>query len=167
MAAKVTPGASRRVTCGRNPVGAASCAHRGAGGRGPSKAAATTGTHPQQPTGGELNSAIANAVVRIHRDHAGRGPATAHAFYRHNIVVVMVGDAMTTGEHSLVAAGNLATAVQMRREFQEAMRADLVVAVEELTGCVVVALLSDNHIDPDLGVEVFVLDRWVSGPPAA
>jgi uncharacterized protein YbcI len=75
----------------------------------------------------------------------------------------MVEDAMTTGEHSLIAAGNLATAVRLRREFQEAMRADLVAAVERLTGCGVVALMSDNHFDPDLGVELFVLDRWVTG----
>ena len=77
----------------------------------------------------EDSSASASAVVRIRRDHAGRGPATAHAFSRRNIVVVIVGDGMTTEEHSLTAAGNLATAVQMRRESREAMRADLVAAV--------------------------------------
>jgi hypothetical protein len=42
------------------------------------------GQDAQHPTGGELNSAIANGVVRIHSDHAGRGPATAPAFFRHS-----------------------------------------------------------------------------------
>ena len=38
------------------------------------------------------------------------------------------------------------------------MRGDLIAAVEEHTGRKVIAFLSDNHIDPDIGVETFVLE---------
>jgi uncharacterized protein YbcI len=38
------------------------------------------------------------------------------------------------------------------------MRDDLVALVEEVTGSTVIAFLSDNHIDPDIGVESFVLE---------
>jgi uncharacterized protein YbcI len=113
--------------------------------------------------GGELNSAIAHAVVRVHRDHAGRGPARAQTFFRHNVVVVIVEDAATKAEQSMIADGNVRTALDMRRELQDAMRADLVDLVERLTGSGVVAFMSDNHFEPDLGVELFVLDRWVPG----
>jgi uncharacterized protein YbcI len=38
------------------------------------------------------------------------------------------------------------------------MRADLIAAIEELTGRKVRAFLSDNQIDPDIAVESFVLE---------
>jgi uncharacterized protein YbcI len=41
------------------------------------------------------------------------------------------------------------------------MRTELVEAIEALTGCGVLALVSDNSIEPDLAVELFVLDRSV------
>jgi uncharacterized protein YbcI len=120
-------------------------------------------------TGGELNSAIANAAVRIHRLHLGRGPSKGHAFFRHNVVVILFEDAMTREERALVAGGHLETASRMRRELHDTMRADLTESVEALTGCGVVACMSDASFEPDITVNVFVLDRWISGqqPPAA
>jgi uncharacterized protein YbcI len=44
-----------------------------------------------------------------------------------------------------------------RKAYQGTMRRDLVAAVEEITGRTVSAFLSDNHVDPDLAVEVFVM----------
>jgi len=35
--------------------------------------------------------------------------------------------------------------------------------LEALTGCTVLALLGDSHVDPDVSTEVFVLDRRVGG----
>lgn len=46
----------------------------------------------------------------------------------------------------------------MRRAYQYTMRHDLVSGVEELSGRKVVAFLSDNHIDPDIAIESFVLE---------
>jgi uncharacterized protein YbcI len=101
--------------------------------------------------------------VHIHSGHLGRGPAKAYAFFRQNVVVVLLEDGITKGEQSLVDDGRLEAALRMRRDYQETMRTDLVDAVENLTACSVVAFMSDNHFDPDLGVELFVLDRWVPG----
>jgi hypothetical protein len=42
---------------------------------------------------------------------------------------------------------------------QDAMRVDLAGSIEKLTGRTVIGFMSDNHIDPDLGVEVFILRR--------
>ena len=44
------------------------------------------------------------------------------------------------------------------------MQADVRREIEELTGRKVIGFMSDNHIDPDLAVEVFVLEPL---PPAA
>lgn len=46
----------------------------------------------------------------------------------------------------------------MRRTFQSTMREDATAAIEELTGRQVVAFMSDNHVDPDIAVEISVLE---------
>ena len=38
------------------------------------------------------------------------------------------------------------------------MGKELTRSVEQLTGRRVIALMSDNHLDPDMAVEVFILD---------
>ena len=49
--------------------------------------------------------------------------------------------------------------IDTRRLWQRVMREQMSSKVEELTGRKVVGFLSDNHYDPDLAVEVFVLER--------
>ena len=117
--------------------------------------------------GGELNHAIANAVVRGHRRYVGRGPVRAQAFHRHNIIVVVMYDALTQAEQSLVADGREEAVLDVRYQLQQLMQAPLVRAVEELTGCEVEASMSTTHIKPDLTAQLFVLDRWVPTEQAA
>src|SRR3954467_15600120 len=114
---------------------------------------------------GRLNAAIAQAVVRIHSDYVGRGPTKAHAFFRGSVVVVVMEDTMTKAERSLSADGRNDTVLEMKREVQGAMRQELVAAVEGLTGHKVRAFLSDNHIDPDVEVELFTLDQPIHEEP--
>jgi uncharacterized protein YbcI len=116
-----------------------------------------------RPTGGDLNAAIARAVVRYHREHVGRGPTKAQAFYRNNVVVVLLEDMMTTAERSLVARGRSDAVERMREAFQTAIGEDLTGSIEELTGAKVIAFMSANSLQPDMAVEVFVLDRPVAG----
>jgi uncharacterized protein YbcI len=115
------------------------------------------------PTGGELDQAIAEAVVRSHTRTVGRGPTKAQAFHRQNIFVVVMSDTLTRGELSLVAAGNHESVQRLRTEFQRAMHDELVSQIEVLTGCKVVAFMSATHTDPDVAADLFVLDRPVTG----
>jgi uncharacterized protein YbcI len=66
-------------------------------------------------------------------------------------------DTLTRAERSLVRAGKGETVRSLRHEFQQTMRDDMVAAVETLTQRKVIAFMSDNHIDPDVGIEAFVL----------
>jgi uncharacterized protein YbcI len=117
----------------------------------------------QRPTGGQLNQAIANAVVRGYHRYVGRGPTRAQAFYRHDIIVVVMHDTLTTAERRVAAAGRGDAVLEMRRNLNLTMRAELAEAVEELTGCRVEAVMSANSIEPDLAADLFVLDRPVPG----
>jgi len=66
-------------------------------------------------------------------------------------------DTFTKAERSLIADGKHAEVLQTRHSFQLTMRGDMIGAVEEITGRTVVAFMSDNHIEPDLACEIFVL----------
>jgi uncharacterized protein YbcI len=44
-----------------------------------------------------------------------------------------------------------------RKAYQSTMRERLVSGVEEILGQKVVAFMSDNHIEPDMAIEAFVL----------
>jgi uncharacterized protein YbcI len=119
------------------------------------------GSH-HHAAGGPLNAAIARAVVHIHHDRIGRGPTKAQAFYRNEVVVVILQDAMTTSERTLAAGGKGEVVLATRRALEEVIRPDLVSTVEQLTGCKVKAFMSEHNLEPDIAAEVFVLDRPVA-----
>ena len=75
---------------------------------------------------------------------------------------MLLGDRMTTGEKNLVLAGKEVEVQQVRRAFQETMRADLVETVERLTDGTVSAFMSANHSDPDVAAEIFIMDGPVA-----
>jgi uncharacterized protein YbcI len=117
-------------------------------------------------SGGRLYLQIANAVVGVHRRYAGRGPSKARAFSRGNVVVLVMANGMTRSEQTLVDYGRLDIARGVRRELQQTMRPQLVDAVERVTGCRVVAFMTDSHVEPDLLAELFILDRELAAPAA-
>ena len=107
---------------------------------------------------GELAAAISNTVVKALARTTGRGPTKAKTTLGENGVFVVLEDTMTKGEHSLADAGEGQVVLDVRRKWQSVMEAEVSREIEELTGRRVVGFMSDNHIDPDLAVEVFVLE---------
>ena len=61
-------------------------------------------------------------------------------------------------ERTLVDTGQVESVYQMRRSFQQAMEQEFRKVVEEATGRTVIAYMSSIHVDPDLAVELFVLE---------
>jgi uncharacterized protein YbcI len=95
--------------------------------------------------------------VRLVGDYTGRGPVRARSYYDGDLVSVVLQDTLTRGERSLVVSGKGDLVLQTRRAFQSAMREEAIAGVEELTGRKVMAFMSDNHLDPDVADESFVL----------
>jgi len=91
-----------------------------------------------------------------------RRPTKTQAFYRNEVVVVILQDAMTTPERTLAAAGKREAVLATRRALEEVIRPDLVSTVEQLTGRKVIASMSAHNLEPDIAAEVFVLDRPVT-----
>jgi uncharacterized protein YbcI len=112
-------------------------------------------------TGGELNAAIARAVVRYHSHLLGRGPTKARAFYSGNIVVIVLEEVMNQAERTLAASGQEDAVLHSKEAAQVAMRPYLRSMIDRLTGCKMLAFMSGNNVNPDVAAELFVLDRPV------
>jgi uncharacterized protein YbcI len=106
---------------------------------------------------GTLSSAISDAMVGLVSRYTGRGATSAWTTFGKDLIVCVMGDALTKGEKSLVAYGNREAVLNIRAAYQESMAEEAIRAVEELTGRQVAAFMSNNSIDPDLAVETFVL----------
>src|SRR5262245_25828 len=63
----------------------------------------------------------------------------------------------TTVEQTLIADGRAQVVEDMRRGFQAAMESRFREVVERSTGRSVLAYMSQIHTDPDLAIELFVL----------
>ncbi len=117
-----------------------------------------TGASTENLLGGPLNAAISKAVVNAFHEYIGRGPTKARTSIRDDLVVCLLENSLTKAEQSLVADGREQLVLDTRRAFQHTMRADLVAAVEALTKRRVIAFMSNNHIDPDIATETFLLE---------
>ena len=104
-----------------------------------------------------MSAAISTMIVRVLREYTGRGPTKARTTIRDN--VVMLEQTLTKGEKSLADKGRGEKVLEIRHGFQEAMREESSLKVAELTGRTGTAMLSANHLDPDIGAEIYVLDE--------
>jgi uncharacterized protein YbcI len=96
--------------------------------------------------------------VRVLREYTGRGPTRVRSVIDRDSVTILLGDTLTTGEQRLAESGRADSVLKTRHDYQLVMRDDLVKVVEDALDRKVIAFMSDNHIDPALAVEVFVLE---------
>lgn len=115
-------------------------------------------TQSEHTNHGSVAADISNAVVRVLSEYTGRGPTRARTHMNDELISVVLRDTLTKGERSLVASGKAELVLAARKAYQDAMGKDLITAVERYSGRKVLAFLSDNHLDPDIGVESFVLE---------
>jgi uncharacterized protein YbcI len=107
---------------------------------------------------GLMTAAISNSMVGLLHRFTGRGPTRARTTIDENVIVCVMGATLTKGEQSLVQGGKAEVVLHGRRAFQDTIQGEAISAVQQLSGRRVVAFMSNNHIDPDLAVEVFILE---------
>jgi uncharacterized protein YbcI len=114
--------------------------------------------------GGHLLAAISTSIVGILRDHYGRGPMKAKTYALDDIVVVVMrGSGFTPLEQTIMDSGDPDRVIAMREDFQRVMAKRYKQKVEELTGRKVLAFLSQAHVEPDITMEIFFIDRPLEG----
>jgi len=122
-----------------------------------------SGTSQEVAVGRDVTSAISDAMASLLSRHTGRGATSSWTTFSRDLIVCVMGDALTTGEKSLVHYGRPEAVLSIRRAYQESMAQEAISIVEELSGRRVTAFMSSNHIDPDLAVEIFVLQPAPNG----
>ncbi|MEA2198076.1 MAG: hypothetical protein QOJ25_2127 [Solirubrobacteraceae bacterium] len=114
--------------------------------------------------GGQLLAAITTNIVKILREHYGRGPMKAKTYVLDDIiVVVMRGSGFTPLERTIMDSGEPERVIAMREDFQRVMAGRYKRIIEDLTGRKVVAFLSQAHVEPDITMEVFFIDGPLPG----
>jgi uncharacterized protein YbcI len=101
---------------------------------------------------------ISTGLVQLHSRYYGKGPTKAKTHIVDDAVVCILRGGFTTVERTLLDTGEIESVYQMRRSFQQAMEENFRLIVEQATGRNVSAYMSSIHVDPDLAVELFVLE---------
>lgn len=112
---------------------------------------------PGRPTTHGVGAEISTRMVQLLREFTGRGPTKARTYVHEDLVIVVLQDTLSRGEQAVAEHVGPGTVLSQRKAFQDAIRIEATAMVEEITGRSVVAFLSDNHIDPDVAVEAFML----------
>jgi len=118
---------------------------------------------PDQLGGGRLLAEITNRIVAFMREHYGRGPIKAKTYVLDNLIVCVLSNGFTAIERTMMEGGEPDRVLEMRRDFQRMMKARYSGMIEELTGRKVLAFLSQAHVEPDLTIEMFLMDGPVPG----
>lgn len=110
--------------------------------------------HPE----GEALAEISNGLAHLHMRFYGRGPAKVKSHALGDLIVCVLWNGFTTVERTLLARGESAAVEAFRRTFQETMEEQFTEVIEGATGRKVVAYMSQVHVDPDVAVELFMLE---------
>jgi uncharacterized protein YbcI len=116
---------------------------------------------------GKLAAAISNAIVGIFREYYGRGASRARTIMGADYVITFLEDIYTPVERTLIEAGRFEAVNETRAAFQETMQERFSGEVERLVGRKVIGFLSQNHVNPDLAVETFILESDGAPVPPA
>jgi uncharacterized protein YbcI len=109
-------------------------------------------------------TAISDGIAAMHREHYGRGADRTRTLIHQDVVMTRLEDCFTTVEKKMIAEGAFLQVRETRTMFQDWMRPSFTEIVEDATGRRVAAFFSQVSHDPDMALEVFLLDSVRPGP---
>jgi uncharacterized protein YbcI len=109
---------------------------------------------------GDHLAEITNGIVHLFSEYYGRGPTRAKSYMLEDrYVVTVLRDTMTTVERTLADNGEADLVRRVRLTFQEAMADSFKGVVERVLSRRVTAYHSQILIEPDVGIEFFLLEE--------
>jgi uncharacterized protein YbcI len=123
-----------------------------------SDGSSSAGSDGSSSARGEVLASISTGLVRLHSRYYGKGPTKAKTYLVNDTVICMLRGGFTTVERTLIDEGNVDAVYQIRRSFQQAMEEQFTNVVQGAMDRKVIAYMSQIHQDPDLAVEIFVLE---------
>jgi uncharacterized protein YbcI len=115
-------------------------------------------TSPPPLTGDALLAAVTEAMIALHQRYHHRSPVTAKTLMLgDDLIACVLGGVYTDVEKTMIEVQRGTTVQETRSAFQNAMQHRFIEAVERLSGRGVLAFISNQHIGPDIEIELFVL----------
>jgi uncharacterized protein YbcI len=114
---------------------------------------------PQTPlTGDALLVAVTDAMVALHERYHGRIPVSAKTqLLGGDLLACVMGGVYTDVEKTMIELQRKTIVQETRSAFQHAMQHKFIGAVQRLSGRDVLAFISNQHVGPDMEIELFVL----------
>ena len=101
---------------------------------------------------------ISNGLVSLHMEYYGKGPREAKTHFMDDTIVCVLREGFTSVEQALIEADRGETVRDMRANFHGVKRDKFIGVVERATGRHVSAYMSQLHMNPDMAVEIFLLE---------
>jgi uncharacterized protein YbcI len=116
-------------------------------------------TAPIAPlTGKALLDAVTTAMIALHERYYQRAPTSAKSqLMGDDLLACVLGGVYTDVEKTLIELERGTIVQENRSAFQHAMQERFISAVQTLSGRRVLAFISNQHVGPDLEIELFVL----------
>ena len=111
-------------------------------------------------------ASISTGLVQLHSRYYGKGPTKAKTYLLDDTVICLLRGGFTRVERTLIAEGEAQAVHDIRRSFQKAMEVQFRDIIEGATDRKVIAYMSQVHEDPEIALEVFVLEPIPGATPA-
>jgi len=109
-------------------------------------------------TGDALLVAVTDAMVTLHERHHHRAPVTARTqLLGGDLLACVLGGIYTDVEQTMIELERGGVVRETRSVFQHAMQHKFIAAVERLSGREVLAFITDQHVGPDMEIQLFML----------
>ena len=106
---------------------------------------------------GALLAAVSNAMVRLHKEHFGRGPTNSRSsFAGPDVLVCVLSDVLLPAERKMVGLGQQERVRDSRTSFQAATETEFTAAVEQIVQRKVIAFASGIDADNNVIFETFL-----------
>jgi uncharacterized protein YbcI len=116
-------------------------------------------------TGDALLIGVTDAMIALHEHYHHRVPVTAKTLLlSDDLLACVMGGVYTDVEKTMIELQRSATVQETRSAFQSAMEHKFIAAVERLSGRDVLAFISNQHVGPDIEIELFMLKPGAAAP---
>jgi uncharacterized protein YbcI len=114
---------------------------------------------------------VTEAMIALHERYHHRKPLTAKTrFLGADLLVCVLGGVYTDVEKTMIELQKSTIVQETRSAFQSALEKRFIDEVERITGRHVLAFISNQHVGPDMEVEIFMLEptagSWLAHLPA-
>jgi uncharacterized protein YbcI len=110
---------------------------------------------------------ISSGMAQMQKEAFGKGPTSTKSYLFDDMLLIVMRDGLTVAEETMLSFGQADLVRNFRQQFENEMTSRIVDMIEGLARRKVLTYQSQIMFDPDVVVEMFVLDRADEGFAAA